>query len=85
MKLWLSDEYAVERDHIVGIFDMDTATVSHPTREMLKKAEKEKNLTVTTGEIPVSFVVSEEKGNIKVFFTRNASRVLCRRAERRGI
>ena len=80
MKLWLNDEEAVVREDIVGIFDMDSATMEKSTKEFLQKGEKEKRLTVATEEIPVSFIVTADGKEHRIFFTRNAPRVLARRA-----
>ena len=86
MKLYFNETYATDKDTIVGIFDMDTATVSRETLKFLSKCEKEGRATVTTGEIPVSFVVSAEKDtSIRIFFTRNAPRALARRARLLGM
>lgn len=87
MRLWLNDEYYLQKDDIVGIFDLDTATVEPTTRKALKRFEGEGRLTVATEDIPVSFVLvaDKEKKEQRIFFTRNAPRVLRRRAERRGI
>ena len=81
MKLYFNETYATEKEDIVGIFDMDSATVSRDTLKFLADCEKEGRATVTTGEIPVSFVVSaKDKDKIRIFFTRNAPRALARRA-----
>ncbi|MBQ2719193.1 MAG: hypothetical protein IJF73_03905 [Clostridia bacterium] len=85
MKLWLSDEVAVNKKSIVGIFDLDTVTVGKDTLKTLKRLESENKLTVTTGDIPVSLVLCEEGGEERIFLTRNAVRVLRRRAVRRGM
>ena len=86
MKLYFSEIYATEKADIVGIFDMDTATVAVDTRKFLSKKEKEGRTTVTTGEIPVSFVVSaDRKKEIRIYLTRNAPKALRRRTERFGI
>ena len=84
MKLWLNDEEAVVREDIVGIFDMDSATMEKSTKEFLQKGEKEKRLTVATEEIPVSFIVTVEREK-KVYFTRNAPKVLARRLKTLGL
>ena len=86
MKLYLTEAHATEKEDIVGIFDMDTATVSRDTLGFLSKCEREGRATVTTGEIPVSFVVSADKQHkIRIFFTRNAPKALGRRAGRFGM
>ncbi len=86
MKLYLNETYATEKEDIVGIFDMDSATVSRDTLKFLAGCEKEGRATVTTGEIPVSFVVTaDKKKEIRIFFTRNAPKALGRRAARFGM
>ena len=85
MKLWLNEETGVLKSDVVGIFDLDSATVGQATKKTLKRHETEGNLTVTTGDIPVSFVVVARDSKTEIFLTRNAPRALRRRAERRGI
>ncbi len=88
MRLWLNDEYYLQKEDIVGIFDLDNATVEATTKNTLRYFEREGRLTVATEEIPLSFVLVADRGRDKekrIFFTRNAPRVLRRRAERRGI
>ena len=43
---------------IVGIFDLDTATVSKKTRETLTKLEKEGKAVTLSADLPRSFVVT---------------------------
>ncbi len=43
---------------IIGIFDMDTATIALPTREYLKKKEKLGRMINIKEEIPKSFIVT---------------------------
>ena len=58
MFLYLGGETAVFDKDIIGIFDLDTATVSKTTRDYLNKAEKDKKLKTELGEdLPKSFVV----------------------------
>ena len=86
MKLYLNDEHALDKGSIVGIFDMDTATVAQDTRKFLSEREREGCATVTTADIPVSFVVECDRDKkIKIYLTRNAPKALRRRAERFGI
>ena len=84
MKLYLNDEVGIDPKAIVGIFDMDSATVGEATKKFLSAREKGGSLSITTADIPVSFLVGGELGSIKVYLTRNAPKVLARRA-RRGL
>ena len=62
-----------ERD-VIGIFDMDTSTVSPITRKLLSMAEKEKRTESPSYEIPKSFVLYRaENGETKVCFSQFSS------------
>ena len=84
MKLYLNDECGIDPGTVVGIFDMDTATVAPASREFLKGCERSGATEITTGEIPVSFIVTVEREK-KVYFTRNAPKVLARRLKTLGL
>ena len=51
---------------IIGIFDTDNATVSKVTRKYLNEAQKKGCLESVGYEIPKSFVVYKENGEMKV-------------------
>ena len=54
---------------IIGIFDMDTATMESATREYLRAAEKEGRMVNIKEEIPKSFIVAchyEKKDTVYV-------------------
>lgn len=61
MYLHLGQETVVKSKDIVGIFDMDTSTVSKSTREYLSKAEKAGEVITITFELPKTFVVVNKK------------------------
>lgn len=44
---------------IIGIFDMDTATVSPDTREFLKSSDKAGFTETIVNELPKSFILTE--------------------------
>ena len=78
-----SGEIIAEED-IIGIFDMDTATVSKSTGKFLSSAEKKKRVIYTDSEIPKSFVVCKERKGKKekIFFSRISSTALKMRVGR---
>ncbi|MCD7944660.1 MAG: DUF370 domain-containing protein [Clostridia bacterium] len=43
---------------IIGIFDMDSATVSGTTKDFLNKSQNEGRLIVLTHELPKSFILT---------------------------
>lgn len=55
--LRLDDKTALKISDILGVFDMDTATVSPNTKKFLKLHDKNKNLTSVGYELPKSFIV----------------------------
>ena len=54
---------------IIGIFDMDTATMAPATREFLKRAEKDGRLVNIREELPKSIIVTEDPGK-KVYVSQ---------------
>ena len=71
MYLHLGQDKVVSMDEIVGIFDLDTSTVSKTTRDYLAKAEKDGCVTNVCTDLPKSFIVciGREKKNARLYFT----------------
>ncbi len=61
MYLHLGQETVVKTEDIIGIFDMDTSTVSKITRDYLSRAEKEKQVVTISYELPKTFVVLKKQ------------------------
>lgn len=58
MYLHLGNQVIVLQKSVIGIFDMDTATWSHRTRETLEKLEQAGQVENAAGiELPKSFVL----------------------------
>ena len=80
MYLHLGDEVMAKTSQIIGVFDLDTATVPETTREFLAKAQKE-GIIVNIGEnLPKSFILYEENGQFRVYISPLASSTLRKRA-----
>lgn len=58
MYLHLGQDTTVKTKEIVGVFDLDTSTLSKNTREYLRRAEQQKLVVNTSSELPKSFVVT---------------------------
>ncbi|MBE6599774.1 MAG: DUF370 domain-containing protein [Ruminococcaceae bacterium] len=69
-----------ERD-IIGIFDTDMSTLSPITRKFLSAAQKRGAVTSAKDEIPKSFVLYRENGEIKVCFSQISTSALASRKE----
>ncbi len=66
---------------VLGIFDLDSTTVSKHTRKFLEKAEKNGDVITVSYELPKSFaVVSNGKGNAKVYISQLSTSTLLKRS-----
>ena len=80
MYLHLGQDTVVTFDEIIGIFDLDTSTVSKITRDYLKRAEQAGKVVNVSTELPKSFTVcKDEKGNIIVYISQISSSTLLKR------
>ena len=81
MYLHLGDEVMAKNRQIIGIFDLDTATVTKTTRDFLAEAQKNGIVVNISENLPKSFVLYEENGEFKVFVSPLAAATLRRRAQ----
>lgn len=79
MFLHLGKDTMVKTREIVGIFDLDTASLSKKTREFLTLAQKGGRVVSTTNELPKSFIVMANP-NATVYISQLASSTLKGRA-----
>ncbi len=74
MYLHLGGDKVVKTKDIIGIFDMDTSTVSKNTRDYLKNAEKSGEVVTVSYDLPKSFiVVSPKKSKEKTIYISQIS------------
>ena len=78
MYIHLGNKTIINSNEIIGIFDLDTATVSKRTRDFLNKKEKKNNIILVSEEIPLSFVVCDDK---KIYFSPVSGTTLHKRSE----
>ena len=82
MFLHLGKDTVIKDEDIIGIFDLDTATVSRHTRKYLNNAEKKKETVTVSYELPKSFVVCakpKSKEN-KIYISQISSVTLLKRS-----
>ena len=81
MYLHLGGDKVVKTKDIIGIFDMDTSTVSKNTREYLKKSEKSGDVVTVSYDLPKSFIVVQNKKSKKktVYISQISSQTLNKR------
>lgn len=69
----------IREKEIIGIFDMDTATVSNVTRKYLNNAEKKGEVMNLCDEIPKAFLLCGKKGKFKIFISQLSTSTLQKR------
>ncbi|MBE6576838.1 MAG: DUF370 domain-containing protein [Ruminococcaceae bacterium] len=69
MYLHIGNNRIIRTGSIVGIFEMDNATVSMVTRNFLSNMQKDYLVEAASYEIPKSFILYEEHGECKVCFS----------------
>ena len=77
--LHLGKDTSIEIKNIVGIFDMDTSTVSKHTREFLKVCEKENRIVNVSFELPKSYILYDFSGEYSIYLSPLNSATLMKR------
>lgn len=79
MYVHLGMETVVREEDIIGIFDLDSTTVSKHTRKFLEVSEKNKKVYNVSFELPKSFVIVGKKNKNKVYISQISSSTLLKR------
>ena len=83
MYLHLGQDIVVKTEEVLGIFDLDTATISKNTRNYLAHAEKQGWVVNVSTELPKSFVVCSTQGDgparVTVYISQISSTTLLKR------
>ena len=81
MYIHLGQGTVVKTSELVGIFDLDSTTVSKHTRKFLNKAEKLGEVITVSYELPKSFAVCQKNGEKQnVYISQLASSTLFKRS-----
>ena len=84
MYLHIGQDTVVRMCDIVGIFDIDTTSISPITREYLRKAQESGTVVNVTEDLPKSFVVCRDSGSVKVYISQISSTTLFKRSLAKG-
>ena len=76
MYLHLGKDVVVHTGEILGIFDLDTASLSRHTRDYLARAEKGGRVVNVSQELPKSFIVTPQR----VYISQISAATLYRRS-----
>ncbi len=78
MYLHIGNRKSIKKEKIIGIFDLDTATVSKESKKFINKKEKSGMLIYEDFDLPRSFILSDDE---TVYLSRISSQGLKLRAE----
>lgn len=82
MYLHVGNGKSLKKKHIIGIFDLDTATESKHTKAYIEKLSREGKISYEDDDLPRSFVISvDEMGEERVQLSRISTLGLKLRAE----
>ena len=81
MYLHIGNGKSVKKKDIVGIFDLDTATVSKITRGFVNKMQKSGKLEYYDADLPRTFVLIENRDGAKLRLSRISTQGLKQRAD----
>lgn len=82
MYIHLGNETIIKTEDVIGIFDLESTTISKNTRNYLNKAEKKHEVITVSYEMPKSFVVcAKPKAHTKkIYISQISSGTLLKRS-----
>ena len=80
MYLHLGQEVVVKYRDIIGIFDLEKATLSKKTKDFLAHATKEGRVITVSYEMPKAFIVTIQAGKTIVYISQISAPTLKTRA-----
>ena len=75
MYLHIGNGITVRKKDIIGIFDLDSSTVSAVTKKYINKNEKEGNILYGDSDLPRTFILHEKRVGEKRVYRINLSRI----------
>ena len=60
MFLHLSQDCVIDKEDVIGVFDMDPATISPESRRFLRESERKGCLLSVAKDLPKSFVLTSK-------------------------
>ena len=79
MYLHIGNKKSVKKKDIIGIFDLDTATVTKTGKDFINRLERSGSVEYDDDDLPRSFVLVVEEGKSKVRLSRISSKGLLAR------
>ncbi len=80
MYLFLGGDCTARKKEIIGIFDLDTASVTPATRSFLSQAQKKGSVLTVKADLPKSFIVCGNDQEQTVYLSPLSTPALKKRA-----
>jgi len=81
MYLHIGNGESIKTESIIGIFDLDTATVSKITKKYISVKQKEGRVEYTDFDLPRAFIICKDKNGEKIKLSRISPSGLRQRIE----
>jgi ribosomal protein S8 len=79
--LHIGGDVVIPGKSIIGIFDIDTTTISKDTKEFLKISEEEGFIeAISQSDLPKTFIITESDKKSKIYLSPISSVTLLKRA-----
>ena len=80
MYLHIGNEQILRKEDIIGIFDIENASVSKFTKEFLSRSQQEGQVVSVTADLPKSIIVWERNGDRRLYLSQLAPATLRKRS-----
>lgn len=84
MFLHIGNGKSVRKKDVIGIFDLDTATITKTGKDFINRMQRNGKVEYDDDDLPRSFVLIDENKKYKVNLSRISSRGLAARAVESG-
>ena len=81
MYLHIGNSESIKKSEIIGIFDLDTSTVSSVTKKYIEKMQKEGKVEYNDTDLPRTFIIVKNKKEEKIKLSRISATSLIQRTE----
>lgn len=81
MYLHIGNGESIRTEDIIGIFDLDTATISKTTKKYISKKEKEGKVEYLDYDLPRAFILCKKGNEEKIKLSRISTTGLKQRIE----
>ena len=81
MYLHIGNGRSIRKKDVIGIFDLDTATVSGITKRFINSNQQKGKVEYADSDLPRSFVLADGEGGVKIRLSRISTVGLKQRAE----